>query len=349
MPTLTPNGNNSSIDWRNRHLFPPDEQVLVTGQDADGHVRMRDVTWADIHGDIANTPHGPLQIARVTRDADRPIHEEELIPRQPRSVRHSPHSQWPEEERGGDPTRWEMQLRRHPDPFGQRWDGEGLARELGVLPQVVLDLQVREDWQDEEWLIPERDAFGEIIGLATREMFPLPNEAGRLYAKGCRKGGKRGLYYKDGWWKEGDPILSPEGFSDSAACLSMGLTTVGRPSASSGHRRLLYLLADDEITEPLVIVADRDFNDADVSIGLEGARKAATYLAVRLLRPVLVAFPPDGFKDTREWLQDFCDGDLSPERLAFAVLPSAMKTTFSADAPSDACHGKPFSLVVMTS
>ena len=282
MPTLTQNGNNSSIDWRDRDLFPHDERVLISGQGSDGNFRMGDVTWGDIHGDYANTPHGPIQIEKVTRPADRPIDEEELIPRQPRSIRHSPHPQWPEEERGGDPTRWEMQLRRHPRSDGQRWDGEDLAGELGVLPEAVLDLQVREDWQDEEWLIPERDAFGEIIGLATREMFPLPNEAGRLVTKGFRKGGKRGLYFKDGWWQAGDPILSPEGFTDSAACLSMGLTTVGRPSASSGHRQLLYLLADDEITEPLIILADRDFNDADVSVGLNGARKTATYLAVRL-------------------------------------------------------------------
>jgi hypothetical protein len=67
-----------------------------------------------------------------------------------------------------------------------------------------LDLEVREDWREEEWLIPERDSFGEIIGIAVRKMFPLPDEAGRLNAKGFRKGGKRGLCYKAGWWQAGD-------------------------------------------------------------------------------------------------------------------------------------------------
>lgn len=318
VPTLTLNGNNNSIDWRNRRQFPPHEPVTIWGKDAGGFYRSRRVIWADIDGDFANTADGPIHIEEVTRDADRPIHDEELIPQQPRSLRHSLLPQWPEEERGGDPRRWEMQLRRYPGPHGRQWDAEDLASELGVLPQAVLDLQVHEDWRDEEWLIPERDAFGDIIGISVRQMFPLPNEAGRLNAKGFRKGGKRGLYYTDGWWKKGDPILSPEGFSDSAACLSMGLTTIGRPSAASGHRHLLYMLADDDITEPVVIIADRDVNDSGKNVGLEGAHKTAKYLAARLQRPILVALPPDGLKDTRAWLQSFCQGDLSPARLAAA-------------------------------
>jgi hypothetical protein len=318
VPTLTLNSNRNLIDWRNRDQFPPDEPVTIWGSDTGGNLRSRKIAWGDIEGDIANTLDGPIQIQEVTRDADRPIHDEELIPQQPRSLRPSIIPAWPTERRSENPNRWALQLCRNPGPPGRRWDAGDLASELGVLPQAILDLQVHEDWRDEEWLMPERDAFGDIIGISVRQMFPLPDDAGRLNTKGFRKGGRRGLYYTEYWQQDDGAVFSPEGFSDTAACLSMGLKTVGRPSASAGKEHLLFLLADYEFTEPLIIVPDRDVNDKGKNVGLEGAYKAAKYLAARLQRPILVALPPDGLKDTRAWLQSFCQGDLSPERLAAA-------------------------------
>lgn len=318
MPTCVRSRNSNSIDWHNRSLFPADEVVTVTGHDESGHSRKWNVAWGDIDGDIANTSYGRLHIQEVTQDADRPKLEEELVPCLPRTVRHPLSVPLISPPFLGDTNRWRTQMERHLGRSTREQSADDLAQELGVLPQVLLDLELHHDSEESEWLIPERDSYGGICGLAVRYWYPWRDERDKQVTKGFRPGGRRGLYYLDGWWDSDGPILSPEGFSDTATCLSMGITTIGRSSAKGGGDQLLFLFSEYHTSEDLIIIADRDGHDSGVNVGLDGARKTATVLAAGLSRPIQVAFPPDGCKDIREWFQGYCDGDLSPERLAAA-------------------------------
>jgi len=185
VPTPTLNSNCNLIDWRDRDQFPPDEPVTIWGSDTGGNLRSRKIAWGDIEGDIANTLDGPIQIQEVTRDADRPIHDEELVPRSPSSLRHSLIPAWPTERRSENSNRWALQLCRNQGSFSLDRVAEDLAGELGVLPQSVVALNVHDDSEECEWLLAERDGHGDIIGLSVRRMFPLRDEAtGKLNTKG---------------------------------------------------------------------------------------------------------------------------------------------------------------------
>ena len=62
---------------------------------------------------------------------------------------------------------------------------------------------------------------GRIIGI---------NRRFRDGSKKHLKGTKRGLTYAEDWATTDGPILLPEGGSDTAALLTMGLAAIGRPS-----------------------------------------------------------------------------------------------------------------------
>ncbi len=163
---------------------------------------------------------------------------------------------------------------------------EGLAARLGVSVEALEALNITR--QGDRWRIPERNAQGEIIGYATRD-----DDGG----KGFVKGGHRGLTL--GWplppyagTSPAEPILVAEGMSCTAAGLTLGFTTIGRPSATGGAEHLRALLADRYVC----IVAEND------PAGIAGADKIAAALA-GVARDVRGVIPPEGVKDLRAWLQ----------------------------------------------
>lgn len=140
-----------------------------------------------------------------------------------------------------------------------------------------------------KWIIPERDADGEVTGHSVR----LSDGS-----KSFRRGGKRGLTL---CWplkayagsSSVDPIFIVEGASDTAAGIGLGVDVVGRPSANGGARLLTALLKDRHVC----VIADRDKNGA----GQQGANSIALKLLASCAS-VRIILPPAGIKDLRAWV-----------------------------------------------
>ncbi|MCH7596860.1 MAG: toprim domain-containing protein [Planctomycetes bacterium] len=143
---------------------------------------------------------------------------------------------------------------------------------------------------------PERDAtgaIGAIVGICFRV------DDGRKGSPSGEVGAKRGLIIPSTLSTRPDPVLLVEGPTDVAACETLGLASVGRPSNASGGRFIAQLLARRKV----LIVGENDQNPAGTWPGREGAEKLATYLATKWKRVVRWALPPEGHKDVRAYLQ----------------------------------------------
>lgn len=188
-----------------------------------------------------------------------------------------------------------------------------LAELLGVSAGALRLLCV--GFNDSAWTIPQRDGMAKIIGIQRRDR------------GGCKTfvcGSNAGLIFGRGW-KDGDgPILLPEGASDVAALMTLGLNAVGRPSNTAGADFLVELLRSIPKDRPVVMLAEHDrkpsgnlkpTHRADCEgcsqcwPGRYGAIETAKKLSAALDRPIQWAFPPDGAKDVREWLQQASESD----------------------------------------
>ena len=164
-----------------------------------------------------------------------------------------------------------------------------LAGALGVTADSLTQIGV--GWNGTAWTFPERDAAGLITGHSTRP---------RRGKKKCIRGSKRGLIVPASD-TPGVFCLAPEGPSDVAACLSMGIPVVGRPNATSKVELLCDYVADREV----LVVGENDLKFNGEWPGKQGAIAAATALAQRQGRAVRWALPPEGSKDIRAWLNAY--------------------------------------------
>lgn len=137
---------------------------------------------------------------------------------------------------------------------------------------------------------PERNADGSVVGINTR----LPD--GR---KLVGKGQHRGLIIPTGFAELPDPVLIPEGPTDTAACVTMGLAAVGRPMAKGGLDQLAELLRD---RPDVIIVGENDPKADGTWPGRDGTESMAGKLAETWRRPVAWVIPTEGIKDVREHL-----------------------------------------------
>lgn len=145
-----------------------------------------------------------------------------------------------------------------------------------------------------QWTFPERDASGRVKGISTRHRTDGTKRA--------ISGSKRGLTYADDWHDSQGPVYLVEGGSDTAACMTMGLSAMGRPSNLGGVDDLAELLRPHEDRE-IVVLGERDFKaDTNRWPGRDGAISIAKQLAEQLNRSIGWALPPEGFKDVREYL-----------------------------------------------
>lgn len=188
-----------------------------------------------------------------------------------------------------------------------------LARTLGM-PVTAIDAFTYVGWHAHEsaWTLPEFDASGTIVGL------------NRRYLDGSKKimyGGSHGLYVAE-FWDKGGSLFLPEGFSDTAALGSMGLSAIGRPSNMAGVEQLTEMLRGVPASRLIVVLAEYDPNPEGKWPGLEGAKLTAAKLSKALDRPVCWALPPDKAKDTRKW---------ALERIAEGKAWDALGTAFVAN------------------
>jgi hypothetical protein len=174
-----------------------------------------------------------------------------------------------------------------------------LAERLGVETAALTRLHVGYIWETQRfprrWLFPERDAAGMIIGVSTRD------------PKGDKRqltGSHRGLIYDPAMPLEGT-ILIPEGASDVATALSMGLAAVGRPSNCGGAEHLADLLKTALLDgAKVVLLGENDRKEDGRWPGKEGAEAVAKRLRVAWGAAVPILYPPDGAKDLRSWVRD---------------------------------------------
>jgi hypothetical protein len=191
----------------------------------------------------------------------------------------------------------------------------GLARCLGISPPAleVLGVGSGQDAAGQFSSWPERDGSGMVVGIVRR------------YGDGSKKhmsGGSAGLYYANSWRDTAGPVLLPEGGSDTAALLTMGLSAIGRPSNTGGIQHLAKLLRHDR--RQVVAIGENDRKPDRVGAmaqcpsgcpgcswcwpGKFGAKATAERLTQLLGRRVhwRQVF---GAKDSRAWLiAHGCDG-----------------------------------------
>jgi len=181
-------------------------------------------------------------------------------------------------------------LATHPDALRR------FAASLGLSAESLRQLGVGWSPRHGAWTFPMSDANGQTLGIRLR----LPN--GRKLAV---KGGKEGLFVPSDL-EPGGRLLLPEGPTDTAALLDLGLAAVGRPSCSGGTRHVVELAQRLQPAEA-VIVADHD------EAGQRGADRLASTLAAYV--PTLrVIRPPNGIKDARAWkASGATSGDVTAE------------------------------------
>ncbi|MEK6677033.1 MAG: DUF3987 domain-containing protein [Planctomycetota bacterium] len=162
-----------------------------------------------------------------------------------------------------------------------------LANDLGVSAQSLRAINI--GIVQGNPCFPERDASGNVVGTNVRH----PDGSKRV-----GKGHRRGLIIPNELDSLPDPVLIVEGPSDVAACLTMGLTAVGRPNNTGGGKELAELLSEREV----IVVGENDQKPDESWPGREGATKIAAELSNAWDKPVSWALPPANVKDVRDYL-----------------------------------------------
>jgi hypothetical protein len=149
-----------------------------------------------------------------------------------------------------------------------------------------------EKWRS-SWTFPLRTPSRQVVGINWRTEDDVKrNMAGSIKA----------LFIPLRLDEMNDPVLVPEGVSDTAAILSDGYAAVGRPDAQSDVSDwIAELLRGREV----IVIGDNDTerwrNGKWRAAGRDGARKLATALGKLRGSKVEVRFPPEGFKDWQAW------------------------------------------------
>jgi AAA domain len=170
-----------------------------------------------------------------------------------------------------------------------------LADALGLPAAVTCCIdRLGYDPNDGCWTFPEYDGQGNVVGIKRRY---------RNGKKPLIAGGTHGLTITNCWSKLDGPIFLPEGASDTLALTAMGLAAIGRPTNLVGAEMLVELLRNVPAERPIIVLGEYDQKPNGTWPGVEGARKTAATLAVKLGRPIQWALPPGGAKDARAWCQ----------------------------------------------
>lgn len=172
---------------------------------------------------------------------------------------------------------------------------EWLASDLHVSISSLVALGVTWSQQHKAWAFPMSDQDGNQIGIRLRA------DNGFKWAV---EGSRAGVFMPDvttcNSFPEPRCAFLPEGPTDTAAGLSMGLLTIGRPNNNSGGDFIRLALKRLGIYKA-VIVSD---NDEEKQIGnrigrpgIEGAMKLKKEIGV----PSVIWMPPSPIKDMREF------------------------------------------------
>lgn len=188
-----------------------------------------------------------------------------------------------------------------------------LAEELGVTPDSLRSIGVGWDKTQGSFTFPEKDADRRVIGVNRRHLDG---------SKKMPHGHHRGLVIPAGFDSMPDPVFVPEGPTDVAAHLTIGLNAVGRPSNTGGVKHLAELLKDRAV---IFVLGEQDQRDDGDYPGLKGAHAVARGLSSAWGKPVQWAMPPDKAKDVRAWLNGQASADDEARHLAGAEFHKKVK------------------------
>lgn len=200
-----------------------------------------------------------------------------------------------------DWTNEAQRMYRHGDAERRR-----LSEVLGLKTEALEELMVGMGFDEyrrqsfSSW--PERNAAGMVVGIVRRYMDG---------SKKTMKGSHHGLYYGRAPVVMPGPVYLPEGGSDTAALIGLGVNAIGRPSNTGGIGDLGKMLVG--VRKVVVVIGESDRKaDSDCPTkcgwclrcwpGLAGARMTAERLSRTLKQNVLVRLFSE-VKDTREWVK----------------------------------------------
>lgn len=171
-----------------------------------------------------------------------------------------------------------------------------LAAQLGVYTISLEWLLAGYAPEHQAWSFPMRDGDGKIIGIRLR------NEQGDKWAvKGSRQGLFIPVYFEfQNSTDDQSVCYVTEGPTDCAACLSIGLYSIGRPSCNANPDQLKIALKHHKIRR-VVIIADNDDkrrpDGRQWSPGIDGAKALGSALKMSHV----IWIPP--CKDVREFVR----------------------------------------------
>lgn len=208
---------------------------------------------------------------------------------------------------------WRVQIKQFRiSPTSPRMKRE--AEKLGVSVRSLERLQIGYDSTTNAFTFPMVNGELKPIGIRYR------TTSGE---KWCVPGSRNGLFIPEDYDPAEVPVLSgphptgiepstlllaPEGPTDVAALLTLGLRGAGRPSNTAGVDMMIRLFKSGA-KQDVVILADRDetkFHPDGVPFwpGIEGALSTASkLLESRSTARLRVCYPPGEFKDVRAWLR----------------------------------------------
>ena len=160
---------------------------------------------------------------------------------------------------------------------------ERFARDMGVGVEALRLLETGWDAQKRCFAWPMRDAQLRPVGIRLRDA--------RTGSKFAVRGSKQGLFVPVNV-EAPELVLVCEGPTDTAAAMTLGFYTIGRPSCQGGINPVAKLTHGRKV----VVVSDAD----------GPGRRGAEALASAILPTVLalkVIEPPKPHKDLRAWLQ----------------------------------------------
>lgn len=171
-----------------------------------------------------------------------------------------------------------------------------LAIRLGVHFASLVGLRMGWSYYHAAFTFPMYDALRRPIGLRLR------NDLGQKWSVAGSRNGLFIPYYTPEQVAETNEWYVVEGPTDTAACLSIGLRAIGRPSCSSAVDMTAAFLHGKSV----VIVANYDEvkhreNGTPYTPGQDGAAVLADALLGRA-REVRVIYPVGGHKDMRSWV-----------------------------------------------
>lgn len=182
--------------------------------------------------------------------------------------------------------------------WGDRTEG-GMIADLSAALHVsiasLLSLGVAWAAEYNAWAFPMSDGEGSVIGIRLR------NASGFKWAV---RGSQQGIFLpQTEFHSEDGTAYLPEGPTDTAACLSLGLYAIGRPNCLSGGEQIKIALKRMGARR-IVIVTDNDSlkkrpDGSEFRPGYVGAKALRKFLGMKSV----MWTPPGSIKDVREFVQ----------------------------------------------